>query len=148
MTVTSNAAEVAAQMRAAADRVAPAVEAVTRDYGLRLQTGVRANMSGRSGVIYPGDEYGPGGEIGPRAQTGDLRRSVALSHTVTPNLIASTAASDAPQAARLEHGFVGVDSLGRVYDQPPYPAWRPALAVLAEPYRDAIGETVVKAMRP
>ena len=34
--------------------------------------------------------------------------------------------SDAPQARRLEYGFVGVDSLGRHYRQPPFPHVEPA----------------------
>jgi len=34
--------------------------------------------------------------------------------------------TDAPQAMRLEFGFVGTDSLGRHYTQPPFPHWRPA----------------------
>lgn len=34
--------------------------------------------------------------------------------------------SDAPQARRLEYGFVGIDSIGRYYRQPPFPHVEPA----------------------
>lgn len=161
MTVTTNAAAVAADMRRAGADVHRAVERTTRRYGLLLQTRVRANMSGRSGIMYypdttsmidlsgtiSPDVAGVGGEIGPRFQQGDLRRSVSPFHGIGPNTISSSVGSNMPQASRLEHGFVGVDAIGRSYEQPPYPAWRPALADLDAPYRAAIGQATAKAMR-
>jgi hypothetical protein len=54
-------------------------------------------------------------------------------------LIIGTVGTNAPQGLRLENGFVGADSLGRVYNQPPYPHFSPA-AVQTEPeYARAIG---------
>lgn len=44
------------------------------------------------------------------------------------------AGSDAPQAMRLEYGFVGTDSRGRIYNQPPYPHWGPAIDEVAPLY--------------
>lgn len=41
-----------------------------------------------------------------------------------------------PQAARLEYGFFGVDSLGRNYAQPAYPHFRPALIETQRWYLD------------
>jgi hypothetical protein len=80
-------------------------------HGQLLNTQIKANASGRPG---------------PNAPTGDYRRSWA--HTVTregPTTV-STNGTNKPQARRLEFGFTGIDSLGRVYDQPPYPHVGPA----------------------
>lgn len=81
--------------------------------GAMYQTKVRAAASGRPG---------------PRVQTGDYRRSIFLREYMTldgdPVALVS---SNRPQARRLEFGFVGPDVLGRVFNQPPYPHWRPAM---------------------
>lgn len=42
------------------------------------------------------------------------------------------------QTRRLEYGFSGVDSLGRHYDQPAFPHFRPALAIVGQEYRKSI----------
>lgn len=125
--------EIAARFERAAVEVGPQAFAVTRKFGLLAQTKVRANMSGRTGDVYDppgGDEAGVPGEIGPRAITGDLRRSVTLELSAAAGGLGGTVSalvySNEPQVLRLELGFVGVDALGRQYDQPPYPAWRPA----------------------
>jgi hypothetical protein len=118
--------------------VGPRAFEITRRYGLLAQTKVRANMSGRTGVTFmpEGEEdAGPSGEIGPRAQTGDLRRSVTTETAIDGVTVRSTTGSNEPQVLRLELGFVGVDAIGRHYDQPPYPAWRPAFDALAPSYR-------------
>lgn len=85
--------------------------AVVSFYGQLLNTKIKANASGRPG---------------PNAPTGDYRRSWA--HTVTQEggTTKSTNGTNKPQARRLEFGFTGADSLGRVYDQPPYPHVGPA----------------------
>jgi hypothetical protein len=43
-----------------------------------------------------------------------------------------------PYAARLEFGFVGVDSLGRHYAQPPHPHFIPGVAEVGPEYTQAI----------
>lgn len=146
MSITSNAPQVAASITARAGRIEDEVLAVNQRYGLLLQTQVRANMSGRSGVIFTPEDGGPSGEVGPRAQTGDLRRSVTQQVEATPFVISASAASNEPQTRRLELGFLGTDSLGRDYDQPPYPAWRPALLALTEPYRLDVTAAFQKAL--
>lgn len=80
-------------------------------YGQLLNTRIKANASGRPG---------------PNAPTGDYRRS--WTHKVSRDgpMTISTNGTNAPQGRRLEFGFVGTDSLGRVYDQPPYPHVGPA----------------------
>lgn len=66
----------------------------------------------------------------PRKRTGDYQRS--LEAVVGPSRsgksITGRVGSNAPQARRLELGFVGIDSLGRNYNQAPRPHLRPALA--------------------
>lgn len=62
------------------------------------------------------------GRPGPRAITGNFRRSItARPATVNDDTITSAVGSNAEQGPRLELGFTGPDSLGRIYDQPPYP---------------------------
>lgn len=80
--------------------------------GLWLQTTVKANASGRPG---------------PRVQTGDYRRSIAFTLTREGNLPVAVVSTNAPQARRLEYGFMDVDVLGRNYRQSPFPHWRPAI---------------------
>lgn len=103
------------------------VTPLVHTYGLLLQSQVVKNMS--SGYHAPGTPRSGNGR-GPEVVTGDLRRSVRLTlgtragrAGVAPT---ATVTSNAPQAWRLEKGFVGVDSAGRAYHQRPYPAWKPA----------------------
>lgn len=140
-------AAVAARFRRASRELRGVVEQITREHGVRLQAVVRANMSGRSGVIFQPDDGGPGGEIGPRAQTGDLRRSVSMTLRAEGDVITATVGTNAPQAHRLEYGFVGTDSAGRHVHSPPYPAFRPALLHAEVPYRKALGDALTALMR-
>jgi hypothetical protein len=52
-----------------------------------------------------------------------------------------------PQTARLEYGFSGRDSMGRVYAQPPFPHMRPALNSVKASYRVDLGKAAIKAWR-
>jgi hypothetical protein len=107
----TNAGAVAAGLTAYRTRVAARTVKTTAMYGMILQRRVQANASGRPG---------------PRAQTGDYRRSI---HSRTRISAAGTTAvveTNAPQGWRLEKGFTGTDSLGRVYDQPPFEHFEPA----------------------
>lgn len=124
MTVRGTPAEIAARMRADAILQQKRLEQTTEEFGFRLVTEVRAHMSGRPG---------------PNVITGDLRRGVflVLNHPAD-GVYRAIAASNSPQARRLENGFIGVDSLGRHYHQPPYPAFRPAVEALLPAYRAAV----------
>jgi hypothetical protein len=75
-----------------------------------VQKRVRQNASGRPG---------------PNVVTGEYRDSIRLQRSFFGD--AWTVTTKHPAAERLEFGFVGVDSLGRVYNQPPFAHWRPAL---------------------
>ena len=50
--------------------------------------------------------------------------------------------TDEPYARRLEFGFHGADSRGRVYNQGPRPHWGPAADVIDRQFTDAV-EAVV-----
>lgn len=79
------------------------------------------------------------GRPGPNAPTGDYRGSWrARALRDGPGDVAWEAGTDRPQANRLEYGFVGPDSLGRVYDQPPYPHHGPAVDVIEPRFRQAM----------
>ncbi|MFI6469846.1 HK97 gp10 family phage protein [Streptomyces sp. NPDC050516] len=67
------------------------------------------------------------GRPGPRVITGRYRASWSSEvHRAGP-VITGEVGSTAPQARRLEFGFVGVDSLGQHYSQRPYPHLGPAV---------------------
>lgn len=88
--------------------------ALIRHHGQLLKTRIQANASGRPG---------------PNAPTGDYRRSWTVEFSGGIGAAKVTVGTNAPQARRLEFGFHGSDSLGRVYNQPPYPHVAPAIAV-------------------
>lgn len=92
-------------------------------HGAMLQRAVVANASGRPG---------------PEAPTGDYRRSINRRTEKRAAGSITQVGTDKPQARRLEHGFVGVDSLGRSYDQPPYPHFGPAFDEVAPKFEAAI----------
>jgi hypothetical protein len=109
----SNAGEVAAELRHATGTVNAFVGLQTARFTQLLRTRVRARASGRPG---------------PRRQTGDYRRSIgAQTAQIAPGVWQGTVGTNAPQGRRLEYGFVGQDSLGRTYNQPPYPHFGPAV---------------------
>lgn len=93
-----------------------AIRRTIRSYGNKAKNQVIKNASGRPG---------------PRKVTGEYVKSIyAKPGLDTQGDFSIAVGSDAPQAARLEFGFVGRDSLGRMYNQPPFPHFSPALALL------------------
>lgn len=113
---------------AAAVSLLPAVEAKLRFHAYMLKTRVMANASGRPG---------------PRRVTGDYLRSISAQPLGQYGGSGWFVGTNAPQGPRLEFGFVGVDSLGRHYDQPPYPHFGPA-ADWMEPLFAGAMEVVVQ----
>jgi hypothetical protein len=87
------------------------VSALVRHWGMLLNTRIKAKASGRPG---------------PNAPTGDYRRSWTHRFYQQAGTAYSVNGTNEPQGRRLEFGFTGTDSLGRVYDQPPYPHVGPA----------------------
>ena len=112
--VFSNARLVGASFARQAATTDARISGIVRHHGRLLQTRVRGRASGRPG---------------PRAPTGNYRRSIGfeLSSDAGSGTHMARVGTNMPQGRRLEMGFTGVDSLGRYFDQPPYPHFGPAL---------------------
>lgn len=120
---TSTAVSVAADLAEIGALLPEAIHRVTKQFTAVLQRQVVANASGRPG---------------PNAVTGDYRRSINRLTTKYATGSIGRVGTNKPQARRLEFGFVGTDSLGRTYDQPPYPHFGPALDEVAPLYEAAV----------
>lgn len=107
----NGAQQATASMRASSRQVRARMDKLVRHNGALLRTKVIAKASGRPG---------------PNRVTGDYTRSWQHKHSGGGGTSKSEVGTNAVQARRLEHGFHGADSLGRVYNQPPYPHARPA----------------------
>jgi hypothetical protein len=124
----SNAEEIAAALLHMGARANLRAVTITTHFGLLMQTRVRANASGRPG---------------PRRQTGDYVRTITEETTVTPDGgVSSIVGTNAVQGWRLEAGFAGEDSLGRLYDQPAFPHFEPAYEQTVPEYLEALGALV------
>lgn len=119
--------EVIKGFQVAAVKAQPVVDGVTRTYGQILVTRVQAKASGRPG---------------PNAPTGDYRRSWNVQFRRVGGALEADAGTNKPQGRRLEFGFHGEDSLGRNYDQPPYPHVWPAAQSVFPAYEKAIQAAV------
>lgn len=88
------------------------------------------------------------GRPGPQVITGSHRRSFQVAHIrrVTMGEWESETGPTMIYSRRLELGFDGVDSLGRLYSQPPYPSLQPGLEAsrteLSELQRLAFGRAL------
>ncbi|MEV0438410.1 hypothetical protein AB0I84_13970 [Streptomyces spectabilis] len=124
---TSNAPQIAARLNARAAAALPAVAGVVQHHAMLLETRIKANASGRPG---------------PNAPTGDYRRSWA--HEITSNgaTVQAVVGTNKPQGRRLEYGFVGADSLGRIYNQPPFPHVGPAVEEIRPAFLTALQAAV------
>jgi hypothetical protein len=125
--VYTNAPQIAARLDARAASTLPEVTGVVRHYAMLLETRIKAKASGRPG---------------PNARTGDYRRS--WTHEVSSDGVTVTAVvgTNKPQGRRLEYGFVGADSLGRIYNQPPFPHVGPAVEEIRPLFLAALGDTI------
>jgi hypothetical protein len=126
--ISTNATRTAAALAGLDESIRLSVPKITRLYGEILRARVRVNASGRPG---------------PRAQTGDYRRSIGLEVFTLGDEIYAVVGTNAPQGRRLEYGFMNMtDSLGRLFHQPPYPHFGPALEETAPQYEAALEQTV------
>lgn len=119
--------DAAAALAGAGIRAQAKAPGVVRHYGQLYQTRVRAAASGRPG---------------PRAITGDYRRSITLEIALVGGMPSAIVGTVSPQGRRLEYGFVGPDSLGRHYNQPPFPHFDPPLAQIVEELTSALADLV------
>ena len=125
--VYSNASQIAAQLDRRAVAVLPQVTGVVAHYAMLLETRIKALASGRPG---------------PNAPTGDYRRSWTHEVVTDGLTVTATVGTNKPQGRRLEYGFVGADSLGRIYNQPPFPHVGPAVEEIAPLFVAGLGEAV------
>ncbi|WP_324787026.1 HK97 gp10 family phage protein [Streptomyces sp. H51] len=123
----TNAADLAALLDERAAQVLPQALAVVRHYTMLLETQVKANASGRPG---------------PNVITGDYRRSWTHEVHVGAGAVSGTVGTNKPQGRRLEYGYIGPDSLGRIFDQPPYPHLGPAVHTIEPAFLQALGQVV------
>lgn len=112
-----------AQLEAIGKRLGPVVHDALVDIGLEIANDAR-----------------------PRAayKTGTLRRSIEVKE-LGPGEV--RVGSELPYAARIEFGFSGRDSLGRVYSQGARPYLRPSLDENRQRLRQAIADAVSAALR-
>lgn len=123
--VYSNAAQIAARLDRRAAIVLPATVESVRHFSMLLETRIKAHASGRPG---------------PNAPTGDYRRSWTHEVTAAGTTVIGTVGTNKPQSRRLEYGFVGEDSLGRHYNQRPYPHVGPAVEEIRSLFLAAMSE--------
>jgi len=125
--------ELAAALRAGADQVDQLVPVVVEKSAADLVALTQKNASSRPGPNAPTGDYRGSWRSEPLADGSDeTSRSVG---------------TDRAQANRLEYGFVGTDSLGRQYDQQPYPHHGPAVDVIEPNFHEAMAKVAEKAIR-
>lgn len=83
------------------------------------------------------------GRPGPNVITGQYRASWDVRMITSGGQVTAEVFTDAPQARRLEYGFVGVDALGRHYRQPPYPHVEPAFRQAEPAFVQALEDGVL-----
>ncbi|MFE3638137.1 HK97 gp10 family phage protein [Streptomyces sp. NPDC059168] len=101
---------------------------ITRHHAMLLRVRIQRNASGRPG---------------PNVITGQYRASWDVRMRTSGGEVTAEAFSDAPQGRRLEYGFVGVDSIGRHYRQPPFPHVEPAFRQTEPGFIQALADGVL-----
>lgn len=109
--------EVADKLERAATRIGPAIARGVQHTGTLGQARIRGNASGRPG---------------PNVITGAYRNSWQATTRRLPYGASCTLGTDLPYGRRLEFGFTGTDSIGRHYNQPPFPHVQPALSFIEQ----------------
>ena len=74
--------------------------------------------------------------------TGQYRQSIRADPPQDDTAPVSYVGSPMPQTRRLEFGFAGADSLGRVYNQAPRPHWRPTFDLRKAEYLQIMAKTL------
>lgn len=115
-------------LEAAASRSQSGMAKAVYAAGALIQAEVRANASSATHPDRASAARGhiPGTGPGPNVATGNYRRSIQLTPTREGGNPVAYVHTNSAQARRLEYGFRGTDSLGRRYNQPPYPHFQPA----------------------
>ncbi len=90
------------------------------------RVGENVKKSERPVVKLIGNEYKSDVQAIIQVKTGTLRRDIHVEMSEEGGHPVALVGTNQPQARRLEKGFIGRDSLGRLYNQAPQPRWRPA----------------------
>lgn len=98
--------------------IGPAASKSVAHHGLLLQAAVKRRAAEPRTAARPAES-----PQGPRLVTGDYNRSIYLRH----GAFSAEVGTNKPQGRRLEFGFTDTDSLGRSFDQQPYPHFGPAV---------------------
>jgi len=103
---------------------------------LRGQSLVRALEAGAMPIVNDAKQRAP-------YKTGNLRRSIHVGDQQSSGSTASVkVGTDVEYARRIELGFAGADSLGRVYNQPARPYLRPALDAKKGDAREEVADAL------
>lgn len=124
--------ELADRLEAAAHRIGPAVAHGVQHAAELGRAQIKGHASGRPG---------------PNVITGYYRNSWQIETRHLPYGAQCTIGTEEPYGRRLEFGFVGADSLGRVYNQPPFPHVQPSLPVMTAALRFAMMSAVEEVLR-
>ena len=122
--------ELADRLDAAADRLHDTVPAAVAHTAMVGRGRIRANASGRPG---------------PNVITGRYRSSWEVTGRRIPYGAECTIGTNQPQGRRLEFGFHGYDSIGRFYNQPPFPHVGPAIPVMEDTLKARMRHAVEEA---
>lgn len=124
--------------------LAVALNGTQRDVMAGAEIGMRRTVAGGASIV----RGKASGRPGPRVITGDYRRSISGDIVErSPGRVVGQIGTNAAQARRLEYGFVGPDSLGRVYNQPAYPHFSPSEGEIADLAVRQIGQAISEALK-
>lgn len=114
-------------------------------YQLRTRLEVRNVMNRNATRLRNQVIRNASGRPGPRIVTGQYITTIkARRGRGSLDRYSVSVTSDHPAAYRLEYGFVGMDALGRMYHQPPYPHFRPAVAKIQPILIQELSRSLVK----
>lgn len=124
--------ELADRFDHAAMKIGPAIQKAVKHTGALGAARIRGHASGRPGPNVITDDYRGSWQPTP------VRR--------LPHGAMCTLGTDRPQGRRLEFGFVGIDAIGRHYDQPPFPHVQPALPFIEQTLRASMRFAVTEVL--
>jgi hypothetical protein len=116
--------KIAAKLENFSRKIQPAMDSNDAEFAVLLLKEVKQRASGRPG---------------PNIVTGRYVNSFFI--------VDGRVVNPSPQTRRLEYGYIGVDSAGRMYNQPPFPHFRPALAAMRPVYVASIPKVFWKTWR-
>lgn len=116
--------------------------AVTGEVGEELRRMIVQNASGPPGPNVVTGAYRASWQVSEPAVMDHKRSGFLGLFGESQYQFGVSVSTDAPQANRLEYGFYGADSMGRVYRQAPLPHVRPAVHDIQPIFGDAVNVAV------